>query len=93
MTRTALVPAFLVLSISAAAAFSQPPIQGPQDAACRAEAQSKVFSTPDPQGVGLFAIGKQIYTACMQRAGGVSQGKSARRVQRRYSDAQPPAER
>ncbi len=93
MIRTALVPAFLVLSISAAAAFSQPPVQSAQDAACRAEAQSRVFSTPDPQGVGLFAIGKQIWQSCMQRSGVAAQGKSARRPQRRYSDAQAPAER
>ncbi|WP_430913458.1 hypothetical protein [Methylobacterium sp. sgz302541] len=59
----------LAASVSGAAlAQGEPPIKSAQDAACRDEARDRVFSTPDPQGIGLQAIGRQIYTACMQRA-------------------------
>lgn len=43
------------------------PIQSPQDAACRDEARARVFTTPDPKGLGLYAVGRQIYMGCMQR--------------------------
>ena len=43
------------------------PIQSPQDAACRNEARAKVFVTPDPKGLGLYPIGRQIYMSCMRR--------------------------
>ena len=60
-----------------AAAQGEPPIKSAQDAACRNEARARVFSTPDPQGIGLRAVGRQIYMACMQRA------NAARRPARR----------
>ncbi|GJD96959.1 hypothetical protein [Methylobacterium iners] len=56
-------------------ASAEPPIQSPQDAACRNEARAKVFTAPDPQGLGLHALGRQIHAACMQR----SQGRRATR--------------
>ncbi|NEU13745.1 hypothetical protein G3T14_16625 [Methylobacterium sp. BTF04] len=46
------------------------PIQSPQDAACRNEARARVFTTPDPKGLGLYAVGRQIYMGCMQRTKG-----------------------
>lgn len=69
MTRFALlVPVLLGLSCATAGAFEQPPIQSPQDKACRDEAKDKVFAAPDPDNLGPYAIGKQIYFACMARA-------------------------
>jgi hypothetical protein len=56
-------------------ARAEAPIKSPQDAACRNEARAKVFVTPDPGGIGLYAVGRQIYTACMTR----SQPRTARR--------------
>ncbi|WP_051439902.1 hypothetical protein [Methylobacterium sp. 10] len=56
-------------------ADAEAPIKSPQDAACRNEARAKVFVTPDPGGIGLYAIGRQIYSACMAR----SQPRTARR--------------
>ncbi len=60
-------------------ASAEPPIQSPQDAACRNEARAKVFSAPDPQGLGPQVIGRQIYNACMKRSQG---GRAARRKSR-----------
>ncbi|GJE28219.1 hypothetical protein [Methylobacterium organophilum] len=78
MMRTpVLAPVLLGLSVAGAAA--QPPIQSPQDAACRSEAEAKVFSTPDPQGLGPYAIGKRIYTACMRRTSAPAGRGKARR--------------
>lgn len=56
-------------------AHAEAPIKSPQDAACRNEARAKVFVTPDLGGIGLYAIGRQIYSACMTR----SQPRTARR--------------
>lgn len=55
----------LVLSQSPARA--EPPIRSPEDAACRLEAKAKVFAAPNPRGLELEEIGKQIYYACMAR--------------------------
>ncbi|MHC2105660.1 hypothetical protein [Methylobacterium sp. CM6246] len=49
------------------AARAEPPIRSPEDAACRNEARAKVFSAPNPQGLELEDIGRQIYFACMAR--------------------------
>ncbi|MBE7199656.1 MAG: hypothetical protein INR70_17890 [Parafilimonas terrae] len=48
-------------------ARAEPPIRSPEDAACRLEARAKVFSAPNPQGLELEQIGRQIYFACMSR--------------------------
>lgn len=59
----------LFLAVSGATlALAEPPIRSAQDAACRDEARDKVFTAPNPQGLGLEAVGRQIYNACMQRA-------------------------
>lgn len=65
--RIALVTLALVVATAGAHAQNQP-IQGPEDAACRGEAQSKVFGAPNPQGLSLYALGEQIYRACMSRS-------------------------
>ena len=71
MTRLSLLATLLFgLGAGAAAALEQPPIQGPQDQACRDEAAGRVFDTPDPDNLGAYAVGKGIYLACMQRAPG-----------------------
>lgn len=57
----------LVVLGAVAQARAEAPITSPQDAACRNEARARVFVTPDPQGIGLYAIGRQIYTTCMAR--------------------------
>ncbi|WP_313899163.1 hypothetical protein [Methylobacterium sp. J-090] len=70
------------LDASGGRAFAQgasTPIQSPQDAACRNEARAKVFVTPDPKGLGLYGIGRQIYVACMRRL----QPAAVRRVRNR----------
>ena len=69
MTRSVLLAsALLCLSAAGAAALEQPPIQSPQDKACRDEATTRVFDTPDPQGLGPHAIGRTLYHACMARS-------------------------
>lgn len=84
MTRFArLVLVLCCLGAGGAAQAQQPPIQSPQDRACRDEAAGKVFNTPDPQRLGPYAIGRQIYMACMQRAAAPAPGKAARRRPRR----------
>ncbi|WP_232630393.1 hypothetical protein [Methylobacterium sp. Leaf118] len=72
------VPAFLTLS--AAQAFEQPPITSPQDKACRDEATARVLHAPDPQNLGLHAIGREIYGTCMRRAQAAGPGRTARRT-------------
>ena len=71
-----------LLACAAGAAGAQPPIQSPQDAACRDEARARVFTAPDPQGLGLHGVGRQIYAGCMQRAKGQAGGtrRKARRA-------------
>lgn len=80
-----LAVALAVLTPSPGLAQSQP-IQNAQDAACRGEAKARVFTAPDPQGLGLYAMGRQIYMSCMTRrtasVGSKVRGKS-RRVKRR----------
>jgi hypothetical protein len=63
----AMVSAVLLAMIVGAPARAEPPIRSPEDAACRNEARAKVFSAPNPQGLELEDIGRQIYFACMAR--------------------------
>ena len=48
-------------------ARAEPPIQSPEDAACRDVARAQVYTAPDPQNLGLREIGRRIYMACMSR--------------------------
>lgn len=59
--------AVLTTILGGAAARAEPPIKSPEDAACRNEARAKVFSAPNPQGLELEDVGRQIYFACMAR--------------------------
>lgn len=67
-------------------ARAEPPIRSPEDAACRLEAKAKVFTAPNPRGLELEEIGKQIYYACMARLNPPAQsikGRQKRRHRRR----------
>lgn len=55
-------------ALVAGEARAEPPIRGPQDAACRREARARVFSAPNPRGLEPELLGRQIYHACMRRA-------------------------
>ena len=73
----------LILVPAVAYAQGQPPIQSAQDAACRQEAANRVFSTPNPTGLSLYSIGRQIWFECMRRAGGsYSRVRHVRRIHR-----------
>ena len=67
------------LMLACSPASAEPPIRSPEDALCRLEARAKVFSTPNPQGLELEQIGRQIYFACMSRL----EAKPAKRASRR----------
>lgn len=72
-----------LLVTSDGAARAEPPIQSPQDAACRAEAKARVFSAPNPRGLGIEELGKGIYFACMDRIS--PKAKSSRKRSRHHS--------
>lgn len=67
------VVAAILATLGATPALAQSqPIKSAQDAACRDEARDRVFTAPDPQGLGFYTLGRQLYNSCMQRrsAGG-----------------------
>ncbi|SDM44432.1 hypothetical protein SAMN05216360_102113 [Methylobacterium phyllostachyos] len=65
--------ALIGLVLAANPARAEPPIRSPEDAACRLEAKAKVFSAPNPRGLELEEIGRQIYYACMSRISAAAQ--------------------
>lgn len=60
--------------IAPASAQGQPPIKSAQDAACRDEAQSRVFGAPNPRGLSMYDLGAQLYQECMRRSQAGSSG-------------------
>ena len=56
--------AFVVFSTGPGLA-DEPPVQGPEDAACRAQARSEVFTAPNPNRLSLWDLGSQIWHTCM----------------------------
>ncbi|WP_019906489.1 hypothetical protein [Methylobacterium sp. 77] len=82
--RTTLTAAFLLAFTGAALAqqVSEPPIQGPQDAACREQARAQVFSAANPSNLSLYDLGSQIYHACM--ASYHATGPNPERKERRF---------
>lgn len=66
--RIVVAAAMLVATCLGAVAQDQP-ITSPQDAQCRDEARDKVFAAPNPKGLTPFALGAEIYHACMRRLG------------------------
>ena len=56
--------------LASSAAFAQyPPPQSPEDHRCREVAQSRVFTEPNPEGLGLVEHGYRIWAKCMRQAG------------------------
>ena len=73
----------LILVPAAAYAQGQPPIQSPQDAACRQEARNRVFSDPNPRGLDPYALGRRIWFECMSRVErSYRRARYVRRIQR-----------
>lgn len=66
--RIFIAAAVLAATFLGAVAQDQP-ITSPQDAQCRDEARDKVFTMPNPRGLTPFALGAEIYHACMRRFG------------------------
>jgi len=76
--------ALIGLVLAAHPAQAEPPIRSPEDAACRLEAKAKVFSAPNPRGLELEEVGRQIYYACMSRLSPTTQpDKRGKRRHRR----------
>ncbi len=63
----AMVSAVLLAMIVGAPAQAEAADPQPGRRGCRNEARAKVFSAPNPQGLELEEIGRQIYFACMAR--------------------------
>lgn len=80
--RVALSVLFLTLSMTAGAIAQEPPIQSPQDAACRDQARSEVFSAPNPDRLSLWDLGSQIWHTCMAAYHG--RGPNPDRQERRF---------
>ncbi len=64
----------LAWAVLGAAAQAEPPIKNARDAQCRDVARTQVFSTPDPQNLGLHEVGRRIYQSCM-KGGGSKRGR------------------
>lgn len=75
--------AVLAVTLSSAVAQngSEPPIQSPQDAACRDQARAQVFTAPNPNSLSPYDLGSQIWHACMAayHAEGPNPGKKQHR--------------
>ena len=65
----ALLTATMLAATCSCATAQEQPITSPQDARCRDEARDKVFTAPNPKGLMPFALGAEIYHACMRRLG------------------------
>ena len=69
MGMRALMAAVMLSATCSGAVAQDQPITSPQDAQCRDEARDKVFGAPNPKGLTPFALGAEIYHACMRRLG------------------------
>jgi len=76
--RLALLCAALLLPSVALAQY--PPPKNAQDAACRREAERRVFSGRNPQGVSLETIGRRYWNECMSRSSRSKASKSKQRT-------------
>ena len=78
-----LIAATLVAAaLGTPAEAQEPPIQSPQDAACRTVARDTVFTAPNPRNLSLWDLGSQIYHACMSEAH--AKGPNPDRRERRF---------
>ena len=80
--RCALPILLVTLALTAPAVGQEPPIQGPQDAACRDQARAEVFSAPNPNRLSLWDLGSQIWHTCMASYHG--RGPNPDRQERRF---------
>jgi hypothetical protein len=78
---TPIAAALVAAGLAAPAGAQEPPIQSPQDAACRIVARDRVFTAPNPGNLSLWDLGSQIYHACMSEAhaAGPNPGRHERR--------------
>lgn len=65
MRRFIFVLCIAIAASVGAEAQQEPPIQSPQDAACRTDARDKVFTAANPNNLSLWDLGSQIYHTCM----------------------------
>lgn len=78
----ALILTVSMTGLAAAQSVQEPPIQSPQDAACREQAKAQVFSAPNPKNLSLYDLGSQIYYSCMSFYH--SQGPNPERRDKRF---------
>lgn len=78
----ALPALFVSLTLITAAVAEEPPIQSPEDGACRGQARAEVFSAPNPNHLGLWDLGSQIWHTCMASYHG--RGPNPDRQERRF---------
>ena len=57
------------LLVSSSAFAQYPPPQSLEDQRCRQVAQSRIFTEPNPEGLGLVDHGYRIWARCMRHAG------------------------
>ena len=69
MTARILAAALLLMAGTMASTAQNQPITSPQDARCRDEARDSVFTASNPKGLSPFALGAELYHACMRRLG------------------------
>ncbi|GAN49953.1 MULTISPECIES: hypothetical protein [Methylobacterium] len=67
---------------AAAQSVPEPPIQSPQDAACREQARAQIFSYPNPNNLSLYDLGSQIWHLCMASYHG--RGPNPGRTEQRF---------
>ncbi|TXN23240.1 hypothetical protein FV217_07840 [Methylobacterium sp. WL9] len=72
---------FLFLGLVGTASAQNEPITSPQDAACRDEARSRLFSAPNPEGLSLYNHGARLYRECMDRSRPPVRGRRNRQRQ------------
>lgn len=76
-------PTVMALAFAATSAMAEePPIESPQDAACRTEARNRVFTAPNPNNLSIWDLGSQIWHDCMADAH--KRGPNPDRRQRRF---------
>lgn len=80
--RCALPVLCVTLFLTHAAGAQEPPIQSPQDGACRGQARAEVFTAPNPNHLGLWDLGSQIWHTCMASYHG--RGPNPDRQERRF---------
>lgn len=83
--RPLITPLAIVIALTTGAAAQsvpEPPIQSPQDAACREQARAQILSYPNPNNLSLYDLGSQIWHLCM--ASYHSRGPNPGRTDQRF---------